>query len=81
MTTAYSTVTAREVLVFRTNIRFKKDLRQIGPVLEKEPGVLKWNVDREDTDKVLRIEASQLAPEKIIQLISREGFLCEELPG
>jgi hypothetical protein len=72
---------APEVLVFRTNIRFKQDLRQIGPVLEKEPGVLKWNVDREDTDKVLRIEASELTPEKVIQLVSREGFLCEELPG
>ncbi|MBO9150844.1 hypothetical protein ACFOTA_01380 [Chitinophaga sp. GCM10012297] len=76
---AYST--APEILVFRTNIRFKKDLRQIGPVLEKEPGVLKWNVDREDADKVLRIEASALTPEKVIQLVSREGFFCEELPG
>lgn len=81
MNTAYLTATGREVLVFRTNIRFKKDLRQIGPVLEKEPGVLKWNVDREDTDKVLRIESIQVTPETIIQLISREGFFCEELPG
>lgn len=71
---------APEVLVFRTNIRFKKDLRQVGPVLDNQPGIHRWNVDREDTDKVLRIEALRLLPQDIIHLITRAGYFCEELP-
>ena len=68
------------ILVFRTNIRFKKDLRQVSPVLDKEPGIRRWNVDREDTDKVLRIESLHLQPEEVIHLITRAGYFCEELP-
>lgn len=69
-----------EVLVFRTNIRFKKDLRQVSAALDNTPGIRRWNVDREDTDKVLRIESSHLQPADIIQLITAAGFHCEELP-
>lgn len=69
-----------EILIFRTNIRFKKDLRQVGPVLDNQPGIHRWNVDREDSDKVLRIEAQRLLPQDIIHLITRAGYFCEELP-
>lgn len=79
MNTAY-TLDATTVLVFRTNIRFKKDLRMIASVLDKQPGVQRWNVDREDTDKVLRIESRTLQPLDIIRLVTRAGFDCEELP-
>lgn len=79
MNTAY-TLDATAVLVFRTNIRFKKDLRMIASVLDKLPGVQRWNVDREDTDKVLRIESRTLQPLDIIRLVTRAGFDCEELP-
>ncbi len=79
MNTAYTTETLG-VLVFRTNIRFKKDLAMIAPLLDKQPGVQRWNVDREDADKVLRIESRTLRPEEVIQLVTRAGFDCEELP-
>lgn len=69
-----------EVLVFRTNIRFKKDLRLVSTKLDNVPGIQRWNVDREDTDKVLRIECHSIRPEDIIQLITTAGFHCEELP-
>lgn len=80
MNNGYIAEPITEVLVFRTNIRFKKDLRQVGPFLDKEPGIQRWNVDREDSDKVLRIEARDLLPQDIIHLITRAGFFCEELP-
>lgn len=80
MNTAYTVTPALEVLVFRTNIRFKKDLKLIGPVLDKQSGVQRWNVDREDSDKVLRVESRTLRAGDIIQLVTRAGFDCEELP-
>jgi hypothetical protein len=80
MNNDYTVEPALKVLVFRTNIRFKKDLRQVSPVLDKSPGIMRWNVDREDSDKVLRIESLGLQPEDIIHFITRAGYFCEELP-
>lgn len=80
MNNGFSMETGVEVLIFRTNIRFKKDLRPVSAVLDKMPGILRWNVDREDTDKVLRIESRSIPPADIIKNITRAGFHCEELP-
>jgi hypothetical protein len=80
MNTGYMTATDLTVLVFRTNIRFKKDLKQVGPALDKHPGIQRWSVDREDTDKVLRIESQTLQANEVIRLVNEAGFECGELP-
>ncbi len=80
MNQAYATAPEMEVLVFRTNLRFKKDLLQVAPALEGAPGLHKWTVDREDADKVLRIETRNPDPSPIIERIQSCGYLCEELP-
>lgn len=69
-----------QVLVFKTNLRLKKDLRQVSIVLNNTPGILKWNVDQVDVDKVLRIETIQLTEEDVITLVTGAGFCCESLP-
>jgi hypothetical protein len=69
------------ILVFKTNIRYKKDLQKIAPVLNGVPGIRRWNVDRQDIDKVLRIEALTADTGIFIKTLNREGFTCEELPG
>jgi hypothetical protein len=69
-----------QVLVFKTNLRFKKDLRQIEPLMNTQPGIMCWNVDREDTDHVLRIETMHLQAQDIIRLMNHAGYFCEELP-
>lgn len=69
-----------QVLVFKTNLRLKKDLRQVSAVLNSEPGILKWNVDQADVDKVLRIETTKLTEEDVITLVTGAGFCCEALP-
>jgi copper chaperone len=71
---------AIQVLVFKTNLRWKKDLRQVTPALNNQPGILRWNVDQQDVDCVLRIETNQLLSQDIVQLISNSGYTCEELP-
>jgi hypothetical protein len=67
------------VLVFRTDIRFKKDLKTITPALDQHPLITKWNVDMDDTDRILRIVSSESNPEEFISIVKQAGFFCEEL--
>ena len=69
-----------EVLVFKTNILSDEDVEKIGRVLTSESNITRWNIDRDDIDKVLRIECDQLQPEAVIKLLHDAGFECEELP-
>ena len=46
-----------EVLVFKTNLRFKKQINAVTPLIDTMQGILKWNVDLYDKDKILRIES------------------------
>jgi hypothetical protein len=70
------------VIVLKTNIQNKKNLKSLMPAFNNHAGIKRWNVDTEDIDKVLRIEADQFLQEiDIIQLIHSHGFSCEELEG
>ena len=68
-----------EVLIFKTNIRYKKHINAIEPYIANQAGVIKWNVDLKDVDKILRIETVDLHPAKIEGLVKSAGYLCEEL--
>ena len=69
-----------EVLVFKTNILTDEDVEKIRWVLTSESNITRWNIDRDDIDKVLRIECDQLQPDAVIRLLRNAGFECEELP-
>jgi hypothetical protein len=67
-------------LIFKTNIRFKKDLGIIQPLLSAYKSIIQWNVDRDDADNVLRVVSTSNDPVGIIKTINEAGYLCEELP-
>ena len=67
------------ILVFKTNIRYKKHIDAIGSHIIQQPGIIKWNVDLKDADKILRIEATNLHPGIIEALVKSAGYNCEEL--
>lgn len=69
-----------QVLVFKTNLQYEKDIKHISPMLGNTPGIVKWNVDQHDIDNVLRIETAWLLPQDIIRMVTGAGYLCEELP-
>lgn len=71
---------AIQVLVFKTNLQFKKDINRLSPILNNTTGILRWNVDRDDIDNVLRIETKCLLAQEIIHLVTSTGYFCEELP-
>jgi len=67
------------ILIFKTNIKYKKDVHNITHVMKGIPSVAFWNVDREDIDKVLRIESTDNDIEAIRNKIQYAGYVCEEL--
>jgi len=68
-----------EVLVFKTNLRFKKQINAVTPHINNLQGIARWNVDLDDTDKVLRIESVDLCPRDVESTLQQAGYFCEEL--
>jgi len=68
-----------DVLIFKTNIQTIGDRIRIKKTLDGNPLILQWNIDLEDIDCVLRIEATHLDHNDIIKMITGCGYNCEEL--
>ena len=68
-----------EVLVFKTNLRFKKQINAVTPHINNLHGIARWNVDLDDTDKILRIESVDLCPRSVEATLQQAGYFCEEL--
>lgn len=68
------------LLIYRTNIKTKKNLKMVSSFLNTHPFIHNWSIDQDDCDKVLRIEARLGATEpEILQGVRSCGFVCEDL--
>ena len=68
-----------DILIFKTNIMDEYDVEKIALLMTEEPRIKKWNIDLQDFDKVLRIEAHHLQEHEVITSIRKAGYRCEEL--
>lgn len=69
-----------ELLLFRTDIKSKKKRRFLKSVFKEHPSILKWTIDLEDIDNVLRIEAEKsLKEDDVIGLVREHGFYIDAL--
>ena len=68
-----------EILVFSTSISNKDDLKLLEKVLNPLSEVLAWNVDLEDWEKILRIEAQGISSISISELLLKKGVMVREL--
>jgi len=65
--------------VFKTNVHEVEQSKMIvGKLLEHFPNSA-INFDLEDCDKILRINASSISNQKIIELLDSYGYHCEVL--
>lgn len=69
-----------DILVFKTSVHSPSDVVRLEDLLRTDERILRWNVDLEDVDKVLRIVSNTLTAPEVIRLLGDKGFLCEELP-
>ena len=68
------------LLLFETDIRSRKKVRRLTSLLNGHSDILRWSVDLEDIDNVLRIEATaNLMHNDIISMIKNRGFYIVEL--
>ncbi|WP_288880377.1 hypothetical protein [Pedobacter panaciterrae] len=68
----------KDILLFKTNIQTADDKMLIAKVMEKHK-IEQWTVDQQDVDCVLRIVSPILKLDDVIQLVSKNGYQCEEL--
>lgn len=68
-----------DILIFKTNLHNPALVNRIQPVIQNLPGIKRWNVDIQDCDNVLRIEAIQLSPRSVEAVLQNAGYYCEEL--
>ena len=73
------TIDLSNIFIFKTNIQTEFDKLRIKNVLDASRKILKWNIDMDDSDHVLRIVSDSLRPEQIISILDYVGFECSEL--
>lgn len=68
------------ILVFRTSLQNKKDIQTIAKILDTHKEVIRWNMDLEDWENILRIEITKESfKNEIAARIRGLGYRCEEL--
>ncbi len=65
--------------VFKTNVRRKNDAKRLLKIFNRHCNECKINFDLSDCDKVLRVEGTNICPDKIIEMVTVNGYQCEVL--
>jgi len=70
----------RNVIVLKTDIQSEQMLRLVSPLFDSHSQILKWSVDLEDCDKVLRVEGiKNVTSAELAKSLLVHGFVAEEL--
>ena len=68
------------IKIYKTNIKSARKKHTIASVLNSIAGKGFWNIDLEDSDKILRLEASRVKALQVEYFLKTAGFYFEELP-
>lgn len=70
-----------ELHIFQTDIRSRKKLKPVKAMLNSHSDILRWSIDLEDIDKVLKVEATEnLSEDAVMDLVRHLGFHINRLP-
>lgn len=67
------------VEVFKTNVEHPDHAKKLMQKLQEYYPAGRINFDLQDCDRILRVEDELICAEKIIQLLSTDGFYAEVL--
>ncbi|GGD25396.1 hypothetical protein [Hyunsoonleella pacifica] len=71
-----------QLFILRTNIETKQSIKQVKSIFDGNADIIKWSVDIEDIDNVLKIEATtNLSETDIINQLKTQGIFCDVLPN
>jgi tRNA G26 N,N-dimethylase Trm1 len=68
-----------QVEVFKTSVDNKQQAKSLIEEMSQDFPGIKVNFDLEDCAKILRIEATNIQPPVIVEILKRKGFECEVL--
>lgn len=67
---------------YKTNLQCGSCVAKLTPILNQDPNIVRWSVDTQDPNKVLTVEVTQLAPDRLAQHLASAGFrLLEQIPS
>lgn len=70
-----ATLHQTSIWIYCTNLNFQNSALA-EKILNSESDILKWSVDHEDVDKVLRIECKKLEENFIPRLLAKSDLHC-----
>ncbi len=62
---------------FKTNINCEGCVSKVKPALDNAEGIIKWEVDTANPDKILVVETNGIYQDEIIKLVKQKGFKIE----
>lgn len=69
-----------ETLKFKTNIKCGGCIATVTPFLNNIPEITKWEVDTDNPEKILTVEASdELNAETIVNTLEKAGYIATAL--
>jgi copper chaperone len=64
-------------LYFKTNINCGGCVTAVTPHLNNAEGIVTWNVDTTNTDKILTVKSTGITEQEIIEKVQKAGFKIE----
>ena len=68
-----------KTLKFKTNVNCGGCIATITPHLNQVEGIVKWNVDTANPQKILTVETSDLQPEAIVKVLEKAGYKADPI--
>ncbi|TBN04905.1 hypothetical protein EYD45_06485 [Hyunsoonleella flava] len=71
-----------QLFILRTDIGTQQKVKQVKSFFDSNTDIIKWSIDTEDIDNVLKIKATKnLSEADIINQLKTQGFFCDVLPS
>ena len=68
-----------KILTFTSNIACNSCLSKVKPFLDELEGVIKWEVDIENPQKILTVQSNELSADQIQEAVIKAGYHLEDL--
>ena len=68
-----------KILTFTSNIACNGCVSKVKPFLDELEGVVKWEVDIENPQKILTVQSNELSADQIQKAVIKAGYQLEDL--
>ena len=62
---------------FKTSMNYGGCVAKVKTELDKATGIISWNVDTNNPDKILTISSNGISPEEVMRIVQGKGFNIE----